>query len=473
MNTRVHTYIYCVVAFLIVLTVALRVYAVEISNVTITAIDDSSATVEWATDGPTDGTINYGLDAAVGLVRDPSFSNKKHSLRIDNLDPTTTYHFRVVSADEAGNRNATAGFVFTTKGSIAAKAVKEIKKIKDPEALKEIVEAVKEVAEDVLREPSIIGLPKVALEDNKVIVSWSTDREAGSEVQLVPDAEYDPNSNDPYTITQGNGNASEKAHVVEVIGLEPSTLYHFRVRSEDAAGLTGISEDDTFRTRSLLPEITNIQTSRIQENSATVSWSTRNVKAKGIVSYTNLRTKKTQSTGNPVFATEQRVLLAGLEFGTRYQVIITATNEAGDNVDSKPFTFVTVRDVIPPEISKVSNESTLFPSEDTKIQTIVSWLTDEPAYCQVFYAQGLIKKEGEEGDSLLKEANPLTNHTQVIVGFAPATVYKFWMKCHDESQNESQSEDYVLITPIKEKNIIDVILENFQGTFGWVNKVGK
>jgi hypothetical protein len=82
-------------------------------------------------------------------------------------------------------------------------------------------------------------------------------------------------------------------------------------------------------------------------------------------------------------------------------------------------------------------------------------------------------KSADKNESLPPELNPLTKHTQVIVGFAPATVYKFWMKCHDEAGNESQSDDFVLITPIKEKNIIDIILENFQGTFGWVNNIGK
>ncbi len=452
---------------------AARVYAAEISNVTITSVDDTSATVTWTTDGPADGTINYGLDSAVGTVRDPSFSNKTHTLTIENLDPSTQYHFRVVSADEAGNKNATAGFVFTTKGSEAAKAIKEIKKIKDPAALKEIVETVKDVASDLLRPPSIIGLPKVSLEDNKAIVKWSTDRDAGSEVQLEPDESFDKNSSDPYSITQGVGNESVKDHVVEVIGLLPSTVYHFRVRSDDASGLSGVSEDDTFRTKSLLPEITNIKTSRIQENSATITWSTPGVKAKGNVAFTNLRTKKTQSTGNPVFTTDQKVTLAGLEFGTRYSAIITATNEAGDNVESKPFTFVTVRDVVPPEITKVTNTSTLFPDNDAKVQTIISWNTDEPSYCQVFYTQGLVKKTDGTDDSLVREANPVTAHLQVIVGFSPGAVYKFWMVCDDEASNESQSDDFVLITPTKEQSIIDVILANFQGTFGWVGKVGK
>src|SRR4051812_17378753 len=107
-NTR--TRIPLLIFFVLVAGIAARVYAAEISNVTIAAVDDSSATVTWATDGPTDGTINYGLDAAVGTVRDPSFGNKAHSLTIENLDPSTTYHFRVVSADEQGNKNATAGF---------------------------------------------------------------------------------------------------------------------------------------------------------------------------------------------------------------------------------------------------------------------------------------------------------------------------------------------------------------------------
>jgi hypothetical protein len=133
--------------------------------------------------------------------------------------------------------------------------------------------------------------------------------------------------------------------------------------------------------------------------------------------------------------------------------------------------FFTIRDIVPPAIAKVNNESTLFPSEDVKIQTIISWETDEPSFCQVHYTQGLVLAAGEQGDVLPLESNPLTSHTQVIVGFAPATVYKFWMLCHDEADNEARSEDYVLITPVKEKSIIDIILENFQGTFGWLKNI--
>jgi hypothetical protein len=85
-----------------------------------------------------------------------------------------------------------------------------------------------------------------------------------------------------------------------------------------------------------------------------------------------------------------------------------------------------------------------------------------------------VKSADGEGDSSLPpETNPVTMHTQVIVGFASATVYKFWVVCSDPSGNESESEDFVLITPVKEKSIIDLILENFEGTFGWVKNIGK
>lgn len=458
---------------LVILLAAMRAYAAEISNVKVSDITDGKATISWETDVSTDATVNYGLDTSVGIVRDPDFEKKQHSLDIVNLDPSTTYHFRVVSSDDEGNTSATAGLVFTTKGSPADKIVKDLKKVTDEKDIKEVVREVQNIAEEKLRPPSIIGLPNVDFEGNTVIISWTSDRESGSVVQLVPDDEYSASSKDSYTIFQGNSNANEKEHVVEVIGLEPATLYHFRAVSEDSTGLLGISEDSTFITRSRLPEVKDVKVSRVQEHSAQVSWSTGDVKAKGVVNFTNARTKATKSLGDPIFTTKHAVQLTDLEFGTRYTGIITATNEAGDNVDSKPFSFITVRDVLPPEISKVNNESTLFPGEDTKIQTILTWQTDEPSYCQVFYFQGLVKQAGEEGDSIPEETNPVESHTQVIVGFAPGTVYKFWMKCRDEAYNSTQSEDYVLITPIREKNIIDIILENFQGTFGWVNKVGK
>ena len=125
-RSRIHILFFIGLAFLI-LAVA-RVYAAEISNVVISEVTDASATITWDTDVPTDATINFGLDSRVGTIRDPLFDKKEHSLTIDQLDPSTTYYFRVISADTTGNKSATAGFVFTTKGSTDNARVEKILK---------------------------------------------------------------------------------------------------------------------------------------------------------------------------------------------------------------------------------------------------------------------------------------------------------------------------------------------------------
>lgn len=466
------TYVFFVaIAFVCVLVAP--AHAAEISNVSISNLTATTTTISWNTDVETDATINYGLDTSYGLVRDPTFDSKKHTLTLLNLDPGTNYHFQVESADKIGNKSATAGFVFTTAGSSLQKIKNEIGKVVDPKILAQLAEFLKARSNAVVKPPAIVGAPKVVPNTTGAVISWSTDRESNSMVALVPLAQYDSARTDTYTINQGNPKEATNKHSVSVIGLNPSTTYHFQATSEDPGGLLGVTEDDTFVTKSIRPQISNIKISRVQETAATISWTTGGVLAQGLVDYTDQRTKKKKSFGDPVYATTHSIPLTGLTFGTRYQIVVRAINLGGDEENSKPLTFVTVRDVVPPIISKVNNESTLFPSDDVKVQTIITWVTDEPAFCQLFYTQGLVHDAGTDSSSFPAETNSLTSHTQVVVGFAPASVYKFWTVCHDAAKNPAQSEDYVLITPTKEQSIIDLILANFQGTFGWVNKIGK
>ena len=98
------------------------------------------------------------------------------------------------------------------------------------------------------------------------------------------------------------------------------------------------------------------------------------------------------------------------------------------------------------------------------------WKTDEPAYCTMTYTEGVaggVEPTVIEAD----EISYAERHVEVIVDFAPATVYQFWLNCQDEAENTVQSENFVLFTPIQEKSIIDLILENFESTFGWVKNI--
>ena len=450
--------------------------ATAISNVNISNLTATSAVVAWTTDVNTDGTINYGLDSSFGIIRDISTDSMNHSLLIPNLSAGTTYHFRVSSADTSGNTSATEGFVFTTTGSQPSplqKAVAAIKQLSAPQDILAANQALQSVASGVLKPPTVLGAAKVVPDVTSADITWTTDRPSGSVVHAEPDSTYSANAADPYSITQGDSSESVTNHDVILIGLDANTKYHFKVSSVDSLGLVGETADDTFTTKATVPTIQHVVISNVSETVATINWSTGNVLANGNVDFTNLRTHKMLSMGDPAFLTQHSVELTGLVFGTTYSVVIHSTNQSGDVASSNPLTFVTVRDTVPPVISKVSNQSTLFPSDNVEVQTIITWKTDEPAYCQLLYVHGIVKNSSNPPSSEPAELNPLTDHTVVIVGLTPSAVYKFWVQCHDAANNPSQSEDYVLITPDKQKNIVDLIMQNFQGTFGWVNNIGK
>lgn len=458
----------------------------EISNIVIEEVTEDTATITWITDSNADSQINYGLTNDYGIIRNPVADKKVHEIILDSLEPATTYHFRALSSDEFGNQAVSGDFTLTTKGvvetsvleevieeddqqQLAAKALAIIDQITDPEALELISEKIEEVAERVVLAPVIIGTPYVdEIGENYVVIKWRTDRETNSIIAYTPEDEYDETFPELYSYAAGNADDQVFEHVVEIYGLKSATTYHFRAYSEDILGLEGKSYDDTFTTTSPLPTIRNLQITKVEETAATFSWSTT-VPAAGYVEYTNMTTGQVKTEGSPELISGHTVRLSDLTLGTQYTAVVRAENSAGDKISSDPMTFITVKDEYPPEISKMNNESTLYPGENTKIQTIVSWSTDEPSYCQMFYKKAVEPKA--EPSTLAKEIAPIKDHVQVVVEFLPSTAYKFWVVCEDPAGNKKQSEDFVLFTPEKEKSIIDIILENFEGAFGWVKNI--
>ena len=273
-----------------------------------------------------------------------------------------------------------------------------------------------------------------------------------------------------YAFSQRSTGADTTDHEVQLIGLNPFTEYSFRVISTDEFNITGESRNFTFQTKATAPDIRNLRVVKVEENAATLAWDTT-VPAKALVEYQDQTTGAQNSVGRPTLATTHQMRLADLTLGTRYVAFVTAENSGGDRERSRPVQFITVRDIAPPIITNVTNESTLFPGSESRIQTIIAWDTDEPASCLMTYQEGVAG--GTEPFTIEKEQVEYnTTHVEVVVDFAPATVYQFYLTCTDEAGNSFQSENFVLFTPIQEKNIIDLILENFESTFGWVQNIG-
>ena len=474
--------------------------APEISNVQISNVTENEVTITWDTDEDSDSLVNYGLQPDYGILRIPVADRTAHSMTLENLEPGRVYYFRVVSADADGNQGISADYRVQTTGNAQTgdgngsgqedaagqgpgtsletgegnlgqsqttnKIIEQINQITSPEQLKEILnETVKAIA-GITEDLTIVGPPTVIPETTTAIVKWTTDREATSEVVFSPSQGFD-GTNYQYNQVSTGGNTTD--HEIQLIGLEPFTEYSFRVRSKDTYGIMGESRNFSFQTKASAPNIRNLRVVKVEENSATLAWDTT-VPAKAIVEYQDLTTGAQNSVGRPTLATTHQMRISDLTLGTRYVAFVTAENSGGDRVKSQPIQFITVRDIAPPIITNVTNESTLFPGSESRIQTIVEWDTDEPANCLMTYQEGVAG--GTEPFTIEKEMPEYnTGHVEVVIDFAPATVYQFSLECTDQAGNSVNSENFVLFTPIQEKNIIDLILENFESTFGWVKNI--
>lgn len=466
-----------------------------IHSVQIEDVNATSTVITWKTNEEADSLINYGLDKDYGVVRDPRADKVEHTIVLDNLLSDTDYFFRITSSDAEGNQGISSDFTFRTpkkpsddfdKPGLAEYIIKDgvgglsqegieavlqaIEAVETEEVLEKIQEKVQKKAEEIVKPPTIIlDYADVEVGTDWAIITWETDKEANSMVALAEDGDYDPNAADPYVWREGDPNELVLEHRVEVNGLRPATEYHFQVSSEGTLGLTGQSSDKMFKTKSILPEISNIQIVKVQEEAATIRWTT-NVPCSSIVEYTNLTTNETKLEGNSAFLTAHSMTLTNLVFDTYYSAIIRVESEDEEKAESDALTFITIKDEEPPVISKVTTDSTLYPGTENKIQTIAAWNTDEAASCQLFYHQGLVTVD--EPQSLLKEEDYGTEHVQVITNFLPSTVYKFWIICDDEAGNVAQSDDFTMLTPTQEESIIDIIIKNFESSFGWVKQIG-
>lgn len=461
----------------------------EISNVKIGDVTDGSVTITWETNEDADSTVNYGLQPDLGIVRVPVPDKRFHSITLNSLEPGRTYFFRVISADENGNQGISADYkvqlndtpqsgegqgsgesdspTVTVSTPTVQEIVEQINQIQDPVKLQEIINEVVKSIQGITEDLTIVGPPTVIPETTTALVKWTTDRESSSEVQFSPTAGFDGTN---YAYSQSSPDGMTTDHEIKLIGLDPFTDYSFKVISTDSYSITGESRNYTFKTKASLPDIRNLRVLKVEENAATLAWDTT-VPAKALVEYQDLTTGAQNSVGRPTLATSHQMRLADLTLGTRYVAFVISENSGGDRVRSQPIQFITVRDIAAPIISNVTNESTIFPGSESRIQTIIEWATDEAASCIMTYREGVAG--GTEPTVREKERVEYnTKHVEVVVDFAPATVYQFWLNCTDEAGNKVQSENFVLFTPIQEKNIIDLILENFQSTFGWVKNIG-
>lgn len=89
-----------------------------ISNINVTDITESTTKINWTTDQPTQGRVEYGTTTSYGAAVPDLMEGTTHSLTITNLMPSTTYHFRVVATSNNGTTTYSSDNSFKTNGRI-------------------------------------------------------------------------------------------------------------------------------------------------------------------------------------------------------------------------------------------------------------------------------------------------------------------------------------------------------------------
>ncbi len=395
-----------------------------ISGVSVSVLNGESATVTWNTDENASSVVDYGLLAITeNGVLDPLVNSDKtkftttHTVTLVGLVPATKYLFIAESTDLAGNISQSAESSFTTQA---------------PSSI------------------SSINAKSTSL--GQAVISWFTSTPLSSIVEYGLTTSYEERK---------ESSALVNDHSIDLAGLNQGVIYHYRVKGLDKNKKLYASSDQTFEPKSPA-EITNVSVDNIDEHGATVTFKT-NVPTDSNVAYIDKgNNQEIGSQGSVNLTVDHNVRLTNLKQGTDFAVSITVSDEQGTQTKVDGPSFTTNKDEKPPVIENVKTDNALTQADG--VQTIISWKTDEQSSTSIFYKEGHGGQEKE-----FKSVDALTtNHVGVITIFKPGTVYTFRVKSVDPSGNESISGDFVMLTPSKRANIIQVIIGNFGDIFSWV-----
>ncbi|MCR4424690.1 MAG: fibronectin type III domain-containing protein [Firmicutes bacterium] len=412
-----------------VASIVLDTRAPRIYNVQVTAVGTTSAAVSWSTDELADSAVEFWATGSPDRVSGTDVTGV-HTISLAGLRPGTTYGFRVISRDAAGNVARSEDMSFRTLSpdtrppSVSLRinggaryansrilqlevyaqddqpgplemtirddgtpfgywrphSVNTTWQLTGAEGKRTVYVRVRDQAGNETQAEASIVLdvtpPQISWVEAKTVgpdsatITWWTNEFADSWVLYGPLAP---------TRTSGWGDR-ELSHSVTITGLNPNTVYFFKVRSTDDAGNTAESAVSTFRTQQ--PRDTTPPTGSIRINdSARYTRST-------LVSLTlsasddsggRIEMRLREDVGN---WTAWQTLASKTNFrltpGDGTRTIYAEFRDPSANV-SRTYSASIVLDTRAPRITNVRT------SDVTRNSATITWNTDEPATSTVEY----------------------------------------------------------------------------------------
>ena len=446
-------------------------------------------TISWTTDGSPISLIEYGPTEAYGYsVASTSQSENDHTATLTDLNANTTYHFRIRAIDlncwhEATSTDHTfltlndvtppdtiinsgpmenetvCGFSLniTWTGTDDATAVAQLVysyqidglawsdyvvatsvsysnlmdgahafevKAKDQSGNEDLTSANRTFYVDTV--PPSLSNVLATPNAGSAIISWNTNKPCASQVEYGLDSAYG--------LSTTLSSSLVTTHNVTITDLEPTTIYHYRVKSEDSCGRETVSDDFTFSTIQDTTAPNTYITSAPAHNgkacdtTVDFSWTGSDDVTPAVELQYAYKLDDNQWS-NWTFETSYSFI--GLSDGL-HTVLIKAQDSSG-NEDSTPAYRNFYVDLTSPVISDI----VVIPRD---YRATITWNTNEPATSLVEY--GVTSGYGITSSS---GTTMMGVHTVSINGLIPETTYHFRVKSSDGCR-EVVSADQIFTT---------------------------
>lgn len=401
-----------------------------LSNITKSSITSTSAVITWTTDVQSTSQIVY--DTTTSYSYSTTLDNTlvtSHSVSISGLSSLTTYHFRVKSQDSAGNLTVSSDLTFSTlalpdttapTGTIAINSWADYTtstsvtlslscsdagsgcsqmrlsdngttwtawetytagktwRLTSGDGVTTVYVQFRDADNNTSQSytdtitldattPVISGIGTGNLTSSGVTISWATGEGATTQLDFGLTTGYGS-----YSVLDANIVTS---HTVTLSGLTSSTLYHYRVKSRDAAGNLTTSSDYTFTTATTqdttMPVISNIGTGNITQTDATVTWTT-DAASTSMIEYGTSTDYGNFSNLDSNLATTHSGTLSGLTPNTVYYFRVRSSNQSGNETVSAGSSFTT-QDLPQPETPAAIGNLAVRPGASSRNSVILDW----------------------------------------------------------------------------------------------------
>ncbi|KAA0231632.1 DUF4038 domain-containing protein [candidate division KSB1 bacterium] len=196
------------------------------------------------------------------------------------------------------------------------------------------------------------------------------------------------------------------------------------------------------------PAISNLTSSDLTKNSATISWNTDEAST-AQVEYGLTTSYGSLTPINLLFATAHRLTLSGLQEGAVYHYRVIARDRAG-NVSVSGNAVFTTPDQTPPMITNVAIDHL------TNTTAQISWTTNEASDTQVEF--GLT---ANYDSSTVLQPELTLSHQTTLTGLQEGMTYHFRVKSRDQAGNLATSSDLTFTTLDQTPPVIsNVTIEN-------------